>query len=104
MRSIGAVRDSNVDVRKNVIRALGQIGDTRALPALTEAMKDADASVRRQAILAIAEISDGEDGHHGSAHPHPMPMPNPMPMPMPMPNPNPNPNPHPNPHNLRSWR
>ena len=92
-------------MRKNVIRALGQIGDTRALPALTEAMKDADASVRRQAILAIAEISDDDD-HHGSDHPHSMPMPHPMPMPMPMPNPNPNPNPnsHPNPHNLRNWR
>ena len=76
-----------------------RLATPRALPALTEAMKDADApSVA--AILAIAEISDGEDGHHGSAHPHPMPMPNPMPMPMP--NPNPNPNPHPNPHNLRT--
>jgi hypothetical protein len=72
--------------------ALGEIADQRALQALTAALKDEDPSVRRAAIQAIAEISDGGGGHgfrFSGSHPHPTPHPNP--------NPNPHPNPHPNP-------
>ena len=57
--------------------ALGEIADERALPALTAALKDEDAGVRRAAIQAIAELSDGEGHHHvgfrgGMSHPHPI--------------------------------
>ena len=55
---------ADVNVRRHVVRALGEIGDARALPALTAALKDEDADVRRRAVAAIAEISDGPGDNH----------------------------------------
>jgi HEAT repeat protein len=80
---IAAVRDSNVEVRRRAVSALGEIGDSRALPALTAALKDEDAGVRRQAVMAIAEISDEDDNHpsltqHIRIHPKPRPHPKPV--------------------------
>ena len=52
---IEALTDSPA-VRKEAIRALGQIGDARALPALNTALKDEDPRIRRYAARAIARI------------------------------------------------
>jgi HEAT repeat protein len=49
---------------------------------LTAALKDEDATVRRRAILAIAEIGDGNDEHAWRVHPHPHPNPRPNPKPV----------------------
>ena len=56
----------------------GEIGDARALDALTLALKDEDASIRRSAAMAIADIG-GDGGSHPHPHPHPHPRPNPNP-------------------------
>jgi HEAT repeat protein len=64
------------DVRRRVISALADIGDARALETLTQALKDEDASVRRSAASAIADIAGG--GPHPHPHPHPRPRPRPM--------------------------
>ena len=50
---IAAVKDSNVDVRKQALMALAEIRDESALTAITAALKDEDASVRRAAAMAI---------------------------------------------------
>ncbi len=72
---IAAVKDSNVNVRKQALMALAEIRDDSALTAITAALKDEDASVRRAAAMALAELSGG-DWHDGSRpHPHPHPHP-----------------------------
>jgi HEAT repeat protein len=43
-------------VRRQAVRALGEIGDPRAVPALTAALKDEDPRVRRYASKALARI------------------------------------------------
>ena len=65
--------DSNADVRRHVIDALGEIGDVKSLDALTRALKDEDAAVRRHAAAAIAEVSGDSTGPHPHPHPHPHP-------------------------------
>ena len=67
---IGAVKDKSPEVRRRVINALGEIGDARALDALTLALKDEDAAIRRSAAMAIAEIGGGS-GPLPHPHPHP---------------------------------
>ena len=56
------VRDSDVDVRARAIGALGELGDSRAVEAITGALKDADAGVRLRAVRALAELTDGGNG------------------------------------------
>jgi HEAT repeat protein len=45
-------------VRTQAAWALGAIGDARAVPGLTRALKDADAGVRKQAAWALGAIGD----------------------------------------------
>jgi HEAT repeat protein len=61
-----------------VVDALGEIGDAKALDALTRALKDDDAGVRRHAAAAIAEVSGNGTGPR--PHPHPHPHPHPLPV------------------------
>ena len=75
------MRDSNVEVRRRALMALGEIRDERAIPAITAALKDDDASVRRAAAMALAELAGG--GGHAWRQPNPRPNPNPQPEPEP---------------------
>jgi hypothetical protein len=76
--------------------ALAEIRDEAAITAITGALKDEDASVRRAAAMALAELS-GSDWHDGPrVSPNPRPTPTPTPTPTPNPNPRSNPNPRPN--------
>jgi HEAT repeat protein len=52
-----AVKDADADVRQQVVFALGQIRDPRAIDALTLALKDASADVRQQAAFALGQIA-----------------------------------------------
>ncbi len=52
------VSSPDADVRTYVALALGQIGDPRAVPALTAALEDADANVRFHAAEALGRIGD----------------------------------------------
>ena len=45
-----AVKDANKDVREQVVFALGQIRDPRAIDALTAALKDQSADVRESGL------------------------------------------------------
>jgi HEAT repeat protein len=71
------MRDTDQDVRKQAIWALGRIENPKAVDALTAALKDGNPEVRRSAAQALAHI-------YGSGR-------------YPNPNPNPNPNPRPRP-------
>ena len=44
---VAALKDSDTDVRRSAASALGQIGDAAAVPALIEAVKDAEQHVRK---------------------------------------------------------
>jgi HEAT repeat protein len=68
--------------------ALGEIGDPAAIPAITGALKDEDAGVRRAAVVALAELA-GDTHSSRFRHNHPNPTPNPNPNPNPRPNPRP---------------
>ncbi|MFQ3613363.1 MAG: HEAT repeat domain-containing protein [Cyanobacteriota bacterium] len=46
-------------LRRNAAKALGQIGDTRALPGLVEALACTDLHVREEASYALAQLQDG---------------------------------------------
>jgi HEAT repeat protein len=102
---IAAIKDSDAGVRRQVVRALAELGSQRAVPALIDALKDADVDVRVGAIRALGDIRDaraiepvtqalkdgnvnvrraaamalaelsGTDGH---MHPHPHPHPHPV--------------------------
>jgi HEAT repeat protein len=54
------LKDARKMVRKNVAWALGNIADNRAVPALTESLKDADGEVREAAQAALATIFKNE--------------------------------------------
>jgi hypothetical protein len=71
---IALLKDTDPGVRAQAADTLGEIGDHKALDALTGALKDEDASVRRHAAAAIAKLSGGT-----GPHPHPHPLPHPMP-------------------------
>jgi HEAT repeat protein len=51
------VKDVDADVRKQVVFALGQIRDPRAIEALTIALKDEISDVRQQAAFALGQIA-----------------------------------------------
>jgi HEAT repeat protein len=51
------LKDSKKMVRKNAAWALGNIADKRAIPGLTESLKDADGEVRDAARAALASIA-----------------------------------------------
>jgi len=53
-------QDSDPDLRRRVILALGVMGDSRSVRVLASAMNDADKGVRREAAIALGRI--------GSAH------------------------------------
>lgn len=57
---IGAIRDSNVEVRVNAIMALGSLNaDPRSVQALIQALRtDPDAEVRKVAAWALGQIED----------------------------------------------
>lgn len=58
---VAALKDPDVNVRKKAAFKLGNVGTTDAavLPALIEALKDTNAVVRREAILALAKCGPG---------------------------------------------
>jgi HEAT repeat protein len=49
--------DKDADIRGQAAFALGQIGDARALEAITAALKDANADVRKQAAFALGQLT-----------------------------------------------
>ncbi len=53
---ISALEDEDSDVRAEAADALGEIGDARAVEALTQALEDEDAYVRYQAEKALEKI------------------------------------------------
>ena len=58
-------------MRTRAIGALGELGDGRAVEAITGALKDADAGVRLRAVRALAELSDGDNGPRPRPRPRP---------------------------------
>jgi HEAT repeat protein len=54
-------------VRNNAIKALGKIGDKRAVISLIEALKDSDLEVRKNAALVLDEIGWESDKSESSA-------------------------------------
>jgi len=60
-----------VDVRSRAIAALGELGDARAVEAITAALKDADAGVRLRAVRALADLTDGGTGPRPRPRPRP---------------------------------
>jgi HEAT repeat protein len=59
---IEALKDEDSDVCRNVVLALGEIGDARAVDALIEALKDEDSYVRKNSIDALVEIAKKDLG------------------------------------------
>ena len=55
---IRAVDDDDDEVRQLAITALGEIGDARAVPRLARAAEDERASMRYQAVIALANVKD----------------------------------------------
>ena len=53
---IGALEDSDADVRWKAAYALGEIGDERAVEPLIEALKDSNKDVRENAAEALKKI------------------------------------------------
>ena len=52
-----AVKDTDKDVREQVVFALGQLRDPNAIDALMIALKDQHADVRRKAAFALGQIA-----------------------------------------------
>ena len=55
---IGALSDSDPDVRKMVVATLGRMRDPRIVAALLPMLKDGNADVREQAVFALARTGD----------------------------------------------
>lgn len=55
---VGALKDTDADVRKQAAIALGEIGNPRAVDGLITALADKQAEVRRVAAVALGEIGD----------------------------------------------
>lgn len=55
---IGALKDSNVEVRRAAVRSIGNFEDRTAIPALREALRDSDAEVRAHAVEALGDMHD----------------------------------------------
>ena len=53
---VAALKDKDKYVRKAAAEALGQIGDTRAVEPLIDALKDSDFDVFRNVTVAIAAL------------------------------------------------
>ncbi|MBI1976160.1 MAG: HEAT repeat domain-containing protein [Candidatus Omnitrophica bacterium] len=51
-------QDKEISVRREAVRALGAIGDARALPALVAALGDSDSSVRSDARNAVKNFKE----------------------------------------------
>lgn len=58
---IGAVSDDDDEVRQLAITALGEVGDERAVPRLLKAAEDERASMRYQAVIALARLEIDEE-------------------------------------------
>ncbi|PKL60895.1 MAG: hypothetical protein CVV33_00315 [Methanomicrobiales archaeon HGW-Methanomicrobiales-4] len=58
---IRILSDSSVYVRREAVKTLGRIGDTRILPYLVEATNDPDAGVRLRAVRAVAKKGSREE-------------------------------------------
>ena len=50
-----AFRDENIEVRRAVIHAIGEIEGASATATLAAAMKDSDPEIRREAARALGE-------------------------------------------------
>ncbi len=57
---IGALSDSDAQVRRTAARTLGDMGDRRAMQALVGALADSDGEVRRWAAWGLGEIGAGD--------------------------------------------
>jgi beta-lactamase regulating signal transducer with metallopeptidase domain len=55
---IGALKDSNVEVRRAAVRSLSNFEDRSAIPGLREALRDSDAEVRAHAVEALGDLHD----------------------------------------------
>jgi HEAT repeat protein/beta-lactamase regulating signal transducer with metallopeptidase domain len=55
---IGALNDTDPDVREMVVVTLGRLRDPRVVPALLPLLKDANADVREQVVFALARSRD----------------------------------------------
>ena len=55
---LAALKNKRREVRSETARALGHLGDRRAVPSLVEALHDPDPVVRRHASRAVGEIGD----------------------------------------------
>jgi beta-lactamase regulating signal transducer with metallopeptidase domain len=55
---IGALKDTNVEVRRAAVRSLANFEDRSAAPALRESLRDSDAEVRASAVEALGDMHD----------------------------------------------
>ncbi len=55
-RLLARMRSHDVTVRSDAAHQLGKLGDERAVPALAEALQDADEYVRKSAVMAVRRI------------------------------------------------
>ena len=55
---VGLLSDTNRDIRKHAVEALGEIGPPVAVSGLTRALQDRDAEVRRAAVEALGESKE----------------------------------------------
>jgi len=55
---IAALAGEDSDVKFNVVTALGELGDARAVDALTNALKDMDPKIRRAAARALGDTRE----------------------------------------------
>jgi HEAT repeat protein len=55
---IDALRDNHPTIRRAACTALGQIGDTAAVPVLIQRLEDTDSNVRSAACTALGQIGD----------------------------------------------
>jgi len=53
-----SAKNTKINARQHAIRALGEIGDTRAVPALTEMLQAENERVRWFAVRALSEVCD----------------------------------------------
>ncbi len=59
---IASLRDESADTRSCAAKALGGIGDTRAIDSLVWALRDEDESVRLASVSALAELGSASVG------------------------------------------